>query len=58
VERLLKLLNNSASMVRRYVREQAIPTLAMVADAGEVTFGKLRRLLIFFFFRKSLIFYW
>ena len=48
VERLLKLLNNPAgnpSMVRRYVQEQAITTLAMVADASEVTFGKVRRLL-------------
>jgi len=43
VERLLKLLNNPAgnpSVVRRYVQEQAITTLAMVADASELTFGK------------------
>jgi hypothetical protein len=48
VERLLKWLNNPAgnpSMVHRYVQEQAIMTLAMVADASEVTFGKVRRLL-------------
>ena len=47
VERLLKLLNNPAGnppMVRRYVQEQAITTLAMVADASEVTFGKVGRL--------------
>ena len=52
VERLLKLLNNPSgnpSMVRRYVQEQAITTLAMVADASEVTFGKVRLLLIIFF---------
>ncbi|KAF9521782.1 armadillo-type protein [Crepidotus variabilis] len=42
VERLLKLLNPSAdpSNAKRYVQEQAITTLAMVADASEVTFGK------------------
>jgi hypothetical protein len=51
VERLLKLLNNPAGnppMVRRYVQEQAITTLAMVADASEVTFGKVRRRLNLF----------
>ena len=45
VERLLKLLNSPAGnppMVRRYVQEQAITTLAMVADASEITFGKVR----------------
>ena len=50
VERLLKLLNNPAGnppMVRRYVQEQAITTLAMVADASEVTFGKVGRLFWF-----------
>ena len=31
------------SMVQRYVQEQAIAMLAMVADAGEATFGKVRR---------------
>ena len=49
VERLLKLLNNPAgnpSVVRRYVQEQAITTLAMVADASELTFGKVRFLFI------------
>uniref|UniRef100_A0A8H7Y6G7 TOG domain-containing protein n=1 Tax=Psilocybe cubensis TaxID=181762 RepID=A0A8H7Y6G7_PSICU len=42
VERLLKLLNpgGDQTQVRRYVQEQAITTLAMVADASEVTFGK------------------
>ncbi|KDR69484.1 hypothetical protein GALMADRAFT_128597 [Galerina marginata CBS 339.88] len=42
VERLLKLLNPPADQahVRRYVQEQAITTLAMVADASEVTFAK------------------
>ena len=52
MERLLKLLNNPSgnpSMVRRYVQEQAIIMLAMVVDASEVTFGKARRLLNFFF---------
>ena len=55
VERLLKLLNNPAgnpSMVRRYVQEQAITTLAMVADASEVTFGKVCCLVEFIFFAK------
>ena len=44
VERLLKLLNPSGdpALVRRYVQEQAITTLAMVADASEVTFAKVR----------------
>ncbi|KII95405.1 hypothetical protein PLICRDRAFT_86789 [Plicaturopsis crispa FD-325 SS-3] len=43
VERLLKLLNPSADptkQVKRYVQEQAITTLAMVADASEATFAK------------------
>ncbi|KAF9472591.1 ARM repeat-containing protein [Pholiota conissans] len=42
VERLLKLLNppGDPALVRRYVQEQAITTLAMVADASEVTFAK------------------
>jgi len=44
VERLLKLLNppgEAAKNVRRYVQEQAITTLAMVADASEATFAKV-----------------
>ncbi|TFK68992.1 ARM repeat-containing protein [Pluteus cervinus] len=42
VERLLKLLNpdGDQSQVRRYVQEQAITTLAMVADASEAPFAK------------------
>lgn len=43
VERLLKLLNpatDSGRQVKRYVQEQAITTLAMVADASETTFAK------------------
>uniref|UniRef100_A0A8H7XX53 Uncharacterized protein n=1 Tax=Psilocybe cubensis TaxID=181762 RepID=A0A8H7XX53_PSICU len=42
VEQLLKLLNPSSdqTQVRWYVQEQAITTLAMVADASEVTCGK------------------
>ncbi|KAF9457022.1 armadillo-type protein [Collybia nuda] len=42
VERLLKLLNPTGdpTQVRRYVQEQAITTLAMVADASEATFMK------------------
>ncbi|KAK7012698.1 armadillo-type protein [Favolaschia claudopus] len=42
VERLLKLLDPTGDPedVRRYVQEQAITTLAMVADASETTFGK------------------
>ena len=42
VERLLRLLNPAGdeSQVRRYVQEQAITTLAMVADASEATFAK------------------
>ena len=55
MERLLKMLNNPAgnpSTVRRYVQEQAITTLAMVADASEVTFGKVRSLSDLFFLAK------
>ncbi|KAJ7247863.1 armadillo-type protein [Mycena haematopus] len=42
VERLLKLLDptGDTATVQRYVQEQAITTLAMVADASETTFGK------------------
>ncbi|KDQ51416.1 hypothetical protein JAAARDRAFT_185002 [Jaapia argillacea MUCL 33604] len=43
VERLLKLLNpppDSGRLVKRYVQEQAVTTLAMVADASEATFAK------------------
>ncbi|KAJ3715385.1 armadillo-type protein [Lentinula raphanica] len=42
VQRLLKLLNPDAdpTQVRRYVQEQVITTLAMVADASEATFAK------------------
>ncbi|KAI0046306.1 ARM repeat-containing protein [Auriscalpium vulgare] len=43
VERLLKLLNpadDPARQVKRYVQEQAVTTLAMVADASESTFAK------------------
>ncbi|KIM73570.1 hypothetical protein PILCRDRAFT_829051 [Piloderma croceum F 1598] len=43
VERLLKLLNptgDNAKQPKRYVQEQAITTLAMVADASEATFAK------------------
>ena len=50
VERLLKLLNPGGDqrMVKRYVQEQAITTLAMVADASEATFVKVRLLAFFF----------
>ena len=43
VKCLLKLLNPAGdpALVRRYVQEQAITTLAMVADANEVTFAKV-----------------
>jgi hypothetical protein len=47
IERLLKLLNPSgenAKQVRRYVQEQVVTTLAMVADASEATFAKVRSL--------------
>ncbi|KIY43233.1 ARM repeat-containing protein [Fistulina hepatica ATCC 64428] len=40
VERLLKLLNQSDTNSKRYVQEQVITTLAMVADASETTFAK------------------
>ncbi|KAG0701167.1 ARM repeat-containing protein [Suillus ampliporus] len=43
VERLLKMLNPGAEdgkVVKGYVQEQAITTLAMVADASETTFAK------------------
>ncbi|KAI0350577.1 ARM repeat-containing protein [Trametes cingulata] len=44
VERLLRLLNPAASdparQPKRYVQEQVITTLAMVADASEATFAK------------------
>jgi hypothetical protein len=42
VARLLRLLNPSNDpgvIVHKYVQEQAITTLAMVADASETTFG-------------------
>ena len=45
VERLLKLLHAQSSEggnVKAYVQEQAITTLAMVADASETTFAKVR----------------
>ena len=47
VERLLKLLHSGTGVeqgreMRRYVQEQAITTLAMVADASETTFAKVR----------------
>ena len=43
VERLLRLLNpgHPGQQVHRYVQEQVITTLAMVADASEATFGKV-----------------
>jgi hypothetical protein len=44
VERLLKMLNPNAEdgkQVKGYVQEQAITTLAMVADASEATFAKV-----------------
>jgi len=43
VERLLKLLNAAGdpATVHRYVQEQVITTLAMVADASEATFTKV-----------------
>ena len=56
VERLLKLLNNptgNPSMVRRYVQEQAITTLATVADPSEVMFGKVCYLLDLFSLQKG-----
>ena len=31
------------ALVRRYVQEQAFTTLAMVADASEVTFAKVSK---------------
>ncbi|PPR02026.1 hypothetical protein CVT26_008720 [Gymnopilus dilepis] len=42
VERLLQLLNpnGDGQNTKRYVQEQAITTLAMVADASEATFAK------------------
>jgi importin-5 len=44
VERLLKLLHSASGQAhaKRYVQEQAITTLAMVADASEATFAKVR----------------
>ena len=48
VERLLKLLNPTATdaskQPKRYVQEQVITTLAMVADASEAKFAKVRSL--------------
>jgi hypothetical protein len=44
VERLLKLLNpmqDGSRPTKRYVQEQAVTTLAMVADASETTFAKV-----------------
>ena len=43
VERLLKLLQPDK---KRYVQEQAITSLAMVADASEATFAKVCQLRI------------
>jgi hypothetical protein len=45
VERLLKLLNpgGDQAAVKRYVQEQAVTTLAMVADASEGGFAKVCR---------------
>ena len=47
VERLLKLLNpgQPGKTPKRNVQEQAITTLAMVADASEATFAKVRVLI-------------
>jgi len=45
VERLLKLLNPPAEtgkQPKRYVQEQVITSLAMVADVSERAFGKVR----------------
>jgi hypothetical protein len=45
VERLLKLLNpvqDGGRPTKRYVQEQAVTTLAMVADASETTFAKVK----------------
>jgi hypothetical protein len=52
VERLLKLLNPSgddAKQPKRYVQEQAITTLAMVADASEATFAKASLTVVYTF---------
>lgn len=52
VERLLKLLHPGASgegkQPKRYVQEQVITTLAMVADASEATFAKVGYLVLRF----------
>jgi hypothetical protein len=50
VERLLKLLNpvqDGGRPTKRYVQEQAVTTLAMVADASETTFAKVRSSFLF-----------
>lgn len=46
VDRLLKLLNPGTvgKPPKRYVQEQVITTLAMVADVSEATFAKVRHL--------------
>lgn len=43
VEQLLKLLSpgNGKDPTKRYVQEQVITSLAMVADASEATFAKV-----------------
>ena len=54
VERLLKLLNpvqDGGRPTKRYVQEQAVTTLAMVADASETTFAKVR---VFFFIKLEI----
>jgi hypothetical protein len=43
--RILRYDDDNAGQVRRYVQEQAVTTLAMVADASEVTFAKVRAFL-------------
>ena len=50
VERLLKLLNPGieGKAPKRYVQEQVITTLAMVADASEATFAKVWNRVSFF----------
>ncbi|EEB97332.1 hypothetical protein MPER_03372 [Moniliophthora perniciosa FA553] len=53
VERLLHLLQRNGENGRKYVQEQMITTLAMVADASEGALGKVGLRLFFAFSRQA-----
>lgn len=55
VDRLLKLLNPGTvgKTPKRYVQEQVITTLAMVADVSEATFVKVRCVTLSLFYART-----